>query len=470
MINIYQKLIGEIPISILALDHIALVFGGLLIYFFLTRMGQQYRFPTSAVSWVMLIAFVPYFGIPLFLLFGNRKFARPIRNPNPTKPNDGVQEHPAWASSLLSTMGSPPLVRNFSVTFHENGQEARHALLRLIEGAEHHIELCSYILANDEIGYELTKELSWCAERGVKVRVLLDAIGGLLRSRTYIRELQSKGVEVRWFMPLLHNPTRGRTNLRNHRKMLIVDSRKLWSGGRNFASEYFIDTKKQAAWPDLSYVVEGPLAKQAQILFDKDWRSFRGIDRAESTLIDPLEDEPGARVQLVPSGPDLADDTIYNLLLTAAYHAQNRIIAVTPYFVPDDALLSAWCLACRRGVQFTLLIPHRSNHRLADLAREQAIRQLIEAGASVFLYPSMVHAKAVVVDDQLALCGSANLDGRSLFLNFELMTVFYGSEEIFWLSDWILRKVARSNSYRSASPSLLRGVVEGVVRTVGFQI
>jgi cardiolipin synthase len=144
--------------------------------------------------------------------------------------------------------------------------------------------------------------------------------------------------------------------------------------------------------------------------------------------------------QLIPSGPDHVDDTVYSLMLSAAYHARERILAVTPYFVPDDALLSAWCLACRRGIDVTLLMPERSNHPLADLARERSLRQLQQAGGRVLLFPAMMHAKAVVVDDQLALCGTVNLDARSLFLNFELMVAFYDRRRIDWLTDWIIER------------------------------
>ncbi len=127
-------------------------------------------------------------------------------------------------------------------------------------------------------------------------------------------------------------------------------------------------------------------------------------------------------------------------------------------------------MACRRGVQVTLVVPRRSNHRLADWARERALRALVDAGGSVRLAPDMVHAKAVVVDDRLALCGSVNLDGRSLFLNYELMTAFYGAAEIDWLAGWIGRQDARSDAYFARTPPWWRDVVEGVVRVVGFQL
>ena len=178
----------------------------------------------------------------------------------------------------------------------------------------------------------------------------------------------------------------------------------------------------------------------------------------------------GALAQWVPSGPDQPDDTVYALLLTAAYHAQRRIVAITPYFVPDEALLDAWCIACRRGVQVHLIVPARSNHRLADLARERALRQLSTAGARVWLAPGMVHAKAVVIDDSMALTGSVNLDARSLFLNYEHMTAFYDREQVQWLAHWCARHIATAQPHHARQPSWLRDIAEGVVRAVGFQL
>ena len=138
--------------------------------------------------------------------------------------------------------------------------------------------------------------------------------------------------------------------------------------------------------------------------------------------------------------------------------------------MPDDALLDAWCLACRRGVQVSLLVPQRSNHRLADWARERALRQLVAAGAQVWLAPGMLHAKGVLIDDELALCGSLNLDARSLFLNYEAMAVFYGAEEVRWLSDWYARQRAHAHPYAARRPSLAHDIFEGVVRAIGFQL
>ncbi len=174
--------------------------------------------------------------------------------------------------------------------------------------------------------------------------------------------------------------------------------------------------------------------------------------------------------QLLPSGPDLFDDTLYSLLLTAAFHAERRLLAATPYFVPDEALMTALMMAARRGVQISLLIPAHSNHRLADVARMRALRQLAQVGAHIHLYPRMLHAKVVVIDEAMALAGSLNLDSRSFFLNYEMMVAFYRKSEVRWLSDWLEAHIAEARPYRGRPASWWKDILEGMVRAVAYQL
>lgn len=457
--------------SLSALEHGIFVLGGLLLYALVTRIGRQRRHPSTAIAWVLAITVVPYLSIPLFLLFGTRKFSRPIRPAHVPLQSGCEHACPVWATELLAALAVPPPTHNRSVRFHEDGVASQRALLDMIASARHHIDLCTFMLCADATGNALVAALIRSARGGVRIRILIDAIGGLRSARSQTRALRDAGVLVHWFMPVLHNPLRGHTNLRNHRKLVVSDGETLWSGGRNFASEYFIGGNRQPAWPDLSFVVLGPLAAQAQLLFERDWHAAGGRNQSISPAMPSVGNATnGIAAQLVPSGPDYADDTLYALLLTAAYQARKRIVAVTPYFVPDDALLAAWCMACRRGVRVTLLIPARSNHSLADWGRERALRELAEAGAHVHLFPAMIHAKSVIIDDDVALCGSANLDGRSLFLNFELTTAFYGPSEIAWLAAWVEHQVQRSSPYSAVEPPWWRDLIEGMVRAVGFQL
>lgn len=475
------------PLALLALvSHFAFVLAGLLIYAVGTHARGQRRHPSAALAWVLTIALLPYVGLPLYLLLGTRKFARPSHILQHTMPalrpqEDGLQ---ACAIATLDGMGLAPPATSRQVRFHADGQAAWDGLAILINSAREQLDISTFVLGNDALGQRVARLLSERAAAGVRVRLLLDSVGSWRTSVMLVRQLRAAGVQVHWFMPLLHNPLRGRVNLRNHRKLAIADGRRLWSGGRNLAAEYFNGEPRQKPWIDLSFTLAGALAAQAQDLFDSHWRYSRGPRVADDNKTQkpptpaaqesPEQATPGypdqTLTQMVPSGPDQAEDTFYGLLLTLLFRAERRVLAVTPYFVPDDSLLTALCLAARRGVQVELVVPARSNHRLADIARARALRDLVAAGGQVRLAPGMVHAKAVVVDDGVALTGSLNIDSRSLFLNFELMVAFYGSEDIEAVTQWIDGNFHDLPLHQPAPPSLLRDIAEGLVRWLGFQI
>jgi cardiolipin synthase len=184
----------------------------------------------------------------------------------------------------------------------------------------------------------------------------------------------------------------------------------------------------------------------------------------------PLQDAPEPTAQLIASGPDEQDDTVYALLVAAAYRAGKRIALVSPYVVLDDALLMALCLAARRGVAVDVLLPAHSNHRLADAARHRSLRALAHAGVRVWLAPGMLHAKLAVIDERLALAGSANLDGRSLFLNYEVMVAFDNPADVARYYAWFEHERERAAPYVSQPPSLWRDIGEGLLLWIGFQV
>ncbi|QDL38904.1 phospholipase D-like domain-containing protein [Rhodoferax sediminis] len=458
----------------LILGHFVFVLICLLIYAINTHVGGQRRHPSAAIAWVLLIALLPYIGLPFYLFFGSRKFVRPPRHPGAV--TDGYDDTPrAAAIATLEGMGLAAPQPQRAVRFHADGHAAWNELLAVIGSAQSRLDICTYVLANDEVGQRVVRLLQDRAGAGVRVRLLLDAVGSLRTSRQQIERLRAAGVEVRWFMPLLHNPMRGRVNLRNHRKLAIADGRHVWSGGRNLAAEYFTGDGRTPPWIDLSFTVHGPLAGEALDLFESHWRHTSGPQEnsRQKTAPESAGPAPGPGqhlAQMVPSGPDQAEDTVHALLLTAIYRARQRVVAVTPYFVPDDNLLTALRLAAQRGVRVELIVPARSNHRLADIARPRAMRDLAAAGAQVRLTAGMTHAKAIVVDDTLALCGSLNLDARSLFLNFELMVAFYAAEDIAAVDHWIAANFRGARRYVARAASLWRDILEGLVRWLGFQI
>jgi cardiolipin synthase len=274
------------------------------------------------------------------------------------------------------------------------------------------------------------------------------------------------GGHAAFFMPMLHIPFRGRANLRNHRKMVIVDNRWAIVGGMNLAEEYMGSKKSINRWQDLSVLINGPACSQICEIFLSDWRFASGkdlemIQEPQGPDTRPA-DRSGNLIQVMASGPDVEEDALRDSIISGLFHAESRAWIVTPYFVPDELLLEALCLAAKRGIDLRLVIPKKSNHPLADLAREGYLSQLQQCGASVFLYsPRMLHAKALILDDTVAITGSANMDMRSLLLNYELALCIYSRDSIMQLEEWVrqlmdecVERLPRKNQ----TLSLLEGV------------
>jgi cardiolipin synthase len=293
-------------------------------------------------------------------------------------------------------------------------------------------------------------------------------VGAIQIPRRFFAELRRGGVETAVFCPLFARKTSGPRNWRNHRKWVIADEGHLWAGGRNLAAEYFLGTPGKPPWLDLTFDLKGEVAAAVAQQFEADWLASGG------TPARPVGTAPqcaaGGRAQFVPSGPDQTEDTVHALLIDACFHAEERILAVTPYFVPDISLENALRLAARRGVKIDLCIPKVSNHILADFVRNRSLRALAAAGVAVHLLPHMVHAKAIAFDTSLALCGSVNLDSRSLLLNYESAVVFYAAPEIDWLSGWMNALLPAATTFDARPPNLFRDIAEGLLLSVAYQL
>ncbi len=446
----------------------------LLVYVVTSHLLEQRRHPTAAIAWVLFMLLLPYVALPMFLAFGSRKQARPqsAHGPLSQAPAPGG----SWALQTIHALGQPAPAAYRDLQIHANGSEALAALQRGLAAAQASIDLCTFILGRGPVGSRVIETLAAKARAGVRVRLLLDGMGSLMAGRPNLDALREAGASVVLFVPPMHSPLKGRTNLRDHRKMLIIDgaadTRWLWSGGRNLASEYFEGEPGKPPWHDLSFDLGGPFVLQALALFERDW-AFANTERVPQRMpeeADDTGDSAAHGAQLVASGPDQEDDTVHALLLSAAYQARRRIALVTPYFVPDAALLMALCLAARRGVAVDLLLPAKSNHPLSDIARGRALRQLALAGGRIWLAPQMLHAKLAVIDEQLALAGSANFDSRSLFLNYEMMVAFHERQDVLGFVAWYDRERTSARRYVSQKPGLLRDLAEGMLLWVGFQL
>ena len=461
-----------------------LVASGLGIYIAASHSLHQRRHPSAAIAWVLGLILVPFVALPLYLAFGSRKTAVLAVPPGKGKRLVKVSAAHATAARSLQlgvAMGMPDPVAYQNLRIHEDGRQALAALRELIDAARETLEVSTFVFGRDVLGDEIAERLKQRARAGVRVRLMIDGIGICLGGFPDLAGFRAAGVEVLRFVPPFRSPKRCRTNLRNHRKLVIADGRRVWCGGRNLAAEYFEGDPRpilrRKPWIDLSFDLDGELAGQARAQFERDWAfasdaplGDSGDDIASTETARAIENVSQQCAQLVATGPDFADDTVFTLLVSACFTAQRRILAVTPYFVPDASLINALMLTARRGIRVDLVLPARSNHRIADLARHRALRDLVAAGGQVWFHPRMVHAKAVIVDDELALVGSANLDGRSLFLNYELMVAFYDRKAVADFATWVEARQAECSAYRARRPGVLRDLAEGLLLWLAFQL
>ena len=442
--------------------HSLVILASLLIYVVTTRAERERRPPSIAIAWVLGLLALPYLALPAYLLFGRRKLPRRI---SPWSGHRSRGRH--WAEDLIESFGLAPATP-CRVRLHADGEQARDALFEMLDDARERLDLCTYILGDDPFGEDVMTRLMACRARGVRVRFLIDGVGALMLPNHCLKRLKAAGIETEVFSPLLARHTQGPRNLRNHRKWVIADDARMWSGGRNLAAEYFCGSAGTAPWLDLTFDLEGPVAAAAARQFEADWKAAGG---APASVLDVAPARAaGELVQFLPSGPDQTEDTVHAFLVDACFHARERMLAVTPYFVPDATLETAMRLAARRGVHIDLYIPRVSNHRLADFARTRSLRALCEAGVSIHLLPGMNHAKAVIFDRDLALCGSPNLDSRSLLLNYESAVIFYGEREIAGLERWIQALTPGSERFQLRAPGLVRDLAEGLLLSVGYQL
>ncbi len=428
------------------------------------------RVPAATLGWVLTIIFVPFVGIPLYLLIGERKLQAKIRRithidmPNPSCRYDHELHY------LLVSLGIPTSSTGNAVRFHRDATEARDDLWQQLESAETSIDIEVFILRPDDLGNRIIRLLEDKAEQGVVVRLLIDDVGSFELTRRRLRGLVKKGGQVARFMPVIASPLRSRHNLRDHRKIVIIDKKWVWSGGRNLADEY-LKPETETRWIDLSFSQSGGAVSVYQSVFESDWHFACETDVLVRVPVPPSSDSETGRVQVLPSGPDVADDPIHAALLTACYGARERIRLITPYYIPDDGVQQALRLAALRGVRVELLLPQHCDHRIADIARNRYLRELHDAGVRIWLLPDlMIHAKLMIFDDDVALCGTANLDIRSLFLNFEVMSVFYGKEEVQWLIDWFDRWRIECRPHHPRPAGLAREIFEGLVLLLAYQL
>ncbi len=406
-----------------------------LAFIVIARLMREKRRPSATVAWLLVIWFIPPLGVPLYLVLGGRKISRL------TKRKSRLNIAPADTEGTISSSPFGVLSKGNHTELQPTGVQAYRSLIREIQNADTSISITTFILSHDSIGRRIVTELSKKAKAGIEVRLLLDAVGSFGKKTLYMLELEKAGGRIERFMPVFPFASLGRANLRNHRKLAIFDSTRAIIGGRNIGKEYMGPTSTKKRWKDMSLLIEGPAVMQLSAIFEADWKFASKKEAEDEKKISPVPEYKGkdsATIEIMASGPDTREDPLYEKILSVIQEAERSVTIVTPYFIPDEVLQRSLIVKARSGKRVRLLIPKRSNHPVTDLARRYFLRELYEADVEILLYNAgMLHGKALQVDGKVAMTGSANIDLRSLFVNFELGAFFYSRKEIEGITDWI---------------------------------
>lgn len=403
----------------------------------------------AAIGWVGIILLTPFLGALLYFLFGVNRIQRRAsrfgrRTASALKTTRGSQfmssrdiqealgataEQLVPLADFVHRVTHRPLLRGNHLTPLSNGDDAYQQMLAAIDSAQQSIGLCTYIFDNDEIGRIFAAALGRATQRGVEVRVLIDDVGTRYTWPTIKHHLKHAGVKYSTFLPTLIPWKLNYTNLRNHRKILVVDGRIGFTGGMNIRQGHSLTQPGKHPIVDTHFRVAGPVVAQLQETFVCDWQFATGEQLDGPQWFPAIEQEGDSLCRGIADGPDSNFDSISLTLLGAIACARRSITIVTPYFLPDHALITALNVADLRGVDVRVVLPERNNLRLVQWASTAQLWQILRRGVRVFLTaPPFDHTKVMLVDDAWSFVGSANWDPRSLRLNFEFNVECYDSQ------------------------------------------
>jgi len=431
-------------------------------------LGKEHR-PSASFAWILAIVLVPYVGIPGYLIFGGRKLRsvaqrKQTLHVHPSAAPVRLLDFDNPAEDVLTSVGVKPPSRGNALRFIPTGEEAYHHLCEIISKATSSVYVETYILKRDAVGRHMVSLLARKSAEGLDVRLLLDSYGCLGITRRFVAPITCAGGRVAWFLPLVPVRRDWSLNLRNHRKIAIVDGRCAVIGGMNYGEEYMGPSPDPKRWIDSTLEVTGPALRDIAEVFCSDWNFAAGdsLDCACAAANAGPAAEGTDIAQIAASGPDVAGDPLFEAVLASIHAARRRIWMVTPYFAPGEELFRALLIQARIGRDVRILMPAKSNHPVADLVRGPYLRELANAGAKILLRPGrMVHAKCMIFDDTTAVTGSTNFDLRSLYLNFEVALFAYSSERVQEIARWT-EELAREAQVlkKGAGPSRAQRLVE----------
>lgn len=398
------------------------------------------RTAPGAIAWAGSLVMMPYFALVPYLIFGRSTFAgyvnarrfnddrlREIRHgmtPDERDARSACVVHAPEQACMraLPRLTGMPCLANNDVRLLINGTDTFEAIFAAAAKATQVLIVQFFIVHDDALGRRLQALLCERAQAGVKVYFLFDSIGCHALPRSYIRTLQEAGVDARAFSTHRGFVNRFQLNFRNHRKLVIVDGKQAFLGGHNVGVEYLGERPPLAPWRDTHIEVQGTAVLDLQVAFAEDW--YWAAHEVPHLLMPPTEVGGHMTCQVVPSGPADAQETCSLFFVEAIQSARRRLWITSPYFVPDEAVFAVLRLAVLRGVDVRILIPSRPDHMVVYAASTLYAYQAVGAGIRMYRYqPGFLHQKVILIDDEAAAIGTANLDNRSFRLNFELMVM-----------------------------------------------
>ncbi|HPR00695.1 MAG TPA: cardiolipin synthase [Saprospiraceae bacterium] len=407
--------------------------------------------PTKTLAWLLVLVFMPIIGPLLYFTFGvNRKQYGFINFQKRRRAKKYLVKADHYLRERLKT-GEREIInserqlrnveqvnlnsdafrasRNNDLLLLVDGEVTFRAILNALEKAEHFIHIQYYIFEEGELADRFAELMIRKAQAGVKVRFLYDGVGSIRLSRDYLERLRDNGIETECFFPLYVNRVmRWQINYRNHRKIVVVDGKTGFTGGINVSDKYIREQDELGVWHDHHVQLSGPAVWHLNAVFSIDWYYCSGKEDVltEENFLDKGSSSTGKIAQVIASGPDSAIPSVLNQILAMINHAERYIYIINPYVVPDALIIKALEIAVRGGVDVRILLPSKSDSILVKWAMRSYLEELLRVGVKIMQYrPRFLHGKVILVDDVMASIGTANLDIRSLYQNYEINVLVY---------------------------------------------
>lgn len=427
--------------NLLTADHFILGFQ--LLYIF-SAIGVIFviilenRNPLKTIAWTLILIFLPLLGLIIFFFFGedgrkkrlisHKMFKKLNRKTLVRFERDEVMESPEGYTaivSLIKKLKGSSVYNGNKITFYTDGESKFKALLEEINKAEKFIHIQYYIYMDDEIGRKVRDALIQKASEGVKVRLIYDDVGSWKAKRRFFNDMQKHGIDVQPFLKVTFRFLASRVNYRNHRKVVVIDGKVGFVGGMNIADRY-IKGINNGVWRDSHIKVEGKAVAGLQTAFLVDWYYSRKEFLASDHYFPQTEVKGDNLMQIITAGPIGLYKSIHLSFLEAIYNAKESIYIQTPYFIPTDALMLAIQTASLRGIDVRLMIPRRCDTTFVHIATQSFLQEILDAKVKVYFFEAgFLHSKLMIIDSNLVITGSANMDIRSFEHNFEIDAFIY---------------------------------------------